>query len=155
MKTYSFKINGKQYDVEIGGIESGIADVKVNGAQYKVELGESAPAQPSAPAARPAAPAARPSAAAPAAPAQAAAPLQAPAQTQATSGNAVTAPLPGVILEISVNVGDKVAAGQKVAVLEAMKMENEIQAETAGTVTAILVQKGASVLEGATILTIG
>ena len=46
------------------------------------------------------------------------------------------------------------AAGQKVAVLEAMKMENEIQADRAGVVTKINVSKGDSVLEGAAIVTI-
>ena len=63
-------------------------------------------------------------------------------------------PLPGVINSINVTVGDKVSAGQTVAVLEAMKMENEIQAEKDGVVTGIHVAKGDSVLEGADILTI-
>ena len=143
MKTYNFKINGKEFNVSVNGIEAGIADVTVNGASYKVELGESAPIAAPAPAAAPVA--------APA-PAKAAA---APAPAPAAGGYKVTSPLPGVILDVNVNVGDKVAAGQKVAVLEAMKMENEIQAEKGGTVTAILAKKGDSVLEGATIITIG
>jgi biotin carboxyl carrier protein len=63
--------------------------------------------------------------------------------------------LPGVIIAVKVNVGDAVKAGQTVAVLEAMKMENDIQAECDGTVTAVKVAKGDSVLEGATIVTIG
>ena len=62
--------------------------------------------------------------------------------------------MPGVILEISVKEGDTVSAGQKVAVLEAMKMENEIQAESAGTVTKIHVAKGDSVSDGTPIVTI-
>ncbi len=57
-----------------------------------------------------------------------------------------------MIISIDVKEGQAVKKGQKVAVLEAMKMENEIQAEADGTVTAILVQKGDSVLEGAEIL---
>ena len=60
-----------------------------------------------------------------------------------------------MILSINVNVGDSVKAGQTVAVLEAMKMENEIQAEFDGTVTAINAAKGDSVLEGAAIVTLG
>ncbi|MBR4133927.1 MAG: biotin/lipoyl-binding protein, partial [Bacteroidales bacterium] len=63
-------------------------------------------------------------------------------------------PHPGVIIEVSVKEGQAVKAGQKVAVLEAMKMENDIQAEKDGTVTAIHVRKGDSVLEGAKIVTI-
>ena len=61
-------------------------------------------------------------------------------------------PLPGVIISVDVKEGQAVKQGQKVAVLEAMKMENEIQAEADGTVVEILVQKGDSVLEGAEIL---
>ena len=66
----------------------------------------------------------------------------------------VTAPLPGVIIAVKVNVGDQIKAGQTVAILEAMKMENELQAEHAGTVLAVNVSKGDSVLEGTTIVTI-
>ena len=64
-------------------------------------------------------------------------------------------PLPGVILEVCVNVGDTVKTGQKVAVLEAMKMENVIPATHDGKVTAIKVNKGDSILEGAEIVIIG
>lgn len=70
------------------------------------------------------------------------------------SGKAVVAPLPGVIIEIKVGVGDVIKAGQVVAVLEAMKMENDIQAEFDGTVTAVNVNQGDSVLEGAVIVVI-
>ena len=85
------------------------------------------------------------------APAQAAAPTKPAA---AGEGKTVTSPLPGVIIEVSVKEGQAVKAGQKVAVIEAMKMENEIQATVDGTVTAILVNKGDSVLEGADIVRI-
>ena len=76
------------------------------------------------------------------------------AAAPAGAGKPVTSPLPGVIIEVSVKEGQTVKAGQKVAVLEAMKMENEIQAPADGTVTAILVNKGDSVLEGAEIVKI-
>lgn len=140
MAQYKFKINGNEYNVAINSVEGNIADVTVNGASYKVEM-ENAPIQQAA------APAPAP-AAAPAPATQAASPAPAGA------GKPVTSPLPGVIIEVSVKVGDAVKAGQQVAVLEAMKMENAIEATNAGTVTAIHVNKGDSVLEGAPIVTV-
>ena len=139
MKTYKFKINGNEYNVDINSVEGNIADVTVNGASYKVEM--DTPVAPAAPVA--ASPVQAPAAAAPA-----------PAAAPAGSGKAITSPLPGVIIEVSVKEGQAVKSGQKVAVIEAMKMENEIQATSDGTVTAILVHKGDSVLEGAEIVKI-
>lgn len=137
MKTYKFKIGNNPYTVEIASIEGGVAKVNVNGIDYEVEI-EDAPASAAAPAAAPVS----------AAPATPAAP--------AAGGPAkkVCSPLPGVILSVNVAVGDKVKAGDKVAVLEAMKMENDIEAESDGTITAIHVQKGDSVLEGAAIVSL-
>ena len=143
MKEYKFKINGNQYEVAINAIEGNIADVTVNGTPYKVEM-ENAPA---------AAPVAAP-VAAPADAAAAPAPAAAPAAAPAGPGTDINSPLPGVIIEVSVKEGQAVKSGQKVAVLEAMKMENDIVAEKDGTVTAIHVHKGDSVLEGAKIVTI-
>lgn len=148
MRTYKFKINGKDYDVTIGEAEGKMLQVNVNGADYQVEL-ENAPA--SAPAA-PAAPAAAAPAAATPAPAATAAP--AAPKAPAGAGEKVNSPLPGVIVEVSVKEGQAVKSGQKVAVLEAMKMENEISAPKDGTITAIHVNKGDSILEGAPIVTI-
>ena len=149
MKEYKFKINGNEYNVAINSVEGNIADVTVNGKSYQVEM-ENAPA--AAPVqAVPVAPAVTVSAPAPQA-APAAAP--APAAKPAGAGKAVTSPLPGVIIGVKVNVGDVVKPGQVVAVLEAMKMENDIEAEFGGTVTAVNVAKGDSVLEGAAIVTI-
>ena len=141
MKTYKFKINGKDYAVTIGEAEGKMLSVNVNGADYQVELEN-------APGAAPAAPvqAAAPAAAAPSAPA--------PAAPAAGAGEKVNSPLPGVIVEVSVKEGQAVKAGQKVAVLEAMKMENEIPAPKDGTITAIHVNKGDSILEGAPVVTI-
>lgn len=73
----------------------------------------------------------------------------------AAQGTPVTAPMPGVILDIKVEVGDKVEEGDIVAVLEAMKMENELNAPVAGTVTFIAINKGANVEVNDTIMTIG
>ena len=149
MKEYKFKINGNEYNVAINSVEGNIADVTVNGKSYQVEM-ENAPA--AAPVqAVPVTPAVTVSAPAPQA-APAAAP--APAAKPAAGGKAVTSPLPGVIIGVKVNVGDVVKPGQVVAVLEAMKMENDIEAEFGGTVTAVNVAKGDSVLEGAAIVTI-
>ena len=143
MKNYKFRINGKEYSVIINGMEGKSADVSVNGVSYSVEL-EDAPASSAAPSAAPSAPAPQ------AQPSVAAAPASAPA------GKAVTvhSPLPGVIISIDVKEGQAVKKGQKLAVLEAMKMENEILSDADGTVAAILVQKGDSVLEGADIIKI-
>ena len=141
MKEYKFKINGREYNVAVNGIEGKNADVTVNGVNYPVEL-ENAPAAPVAPAA-PAA-AAAPKAAAPAA---------APAPA-AAGGKKITSPLPGVIISVDVKEGQAVKRGQKLAVIEAMKMENDILAECDGTVTAVHISKGDSVLEGADVVTI-
>lgn len=147
-KKYTFKINGKQYEVTVGNVEGKNASVTVNGVEYNVEMENPVAAAPvaapvNAPVVVPSAPASAP-----------AAPTAPVVPTSAGAGSDVTAPLPGVIISVNVAVGDKVQAGTKVAVLEAMKMENDIEAETSGTVTAIHVSKGDSVLEGAKIVTI-
>ena len=141
MKEYKYKINGNLYNVVIGDIEENIAHVEVNGTHYTVEM-EKKPK--SAPAPKPVVrPAAKPAAApAPAA----AAPAAKPAAGGAKSG--VKSPLPGVILDIKCNVGDEVKKGQTVIILEAMKMENSINADRDGKIAAINVSKGESVLEG-------
>lgn len=146
MKEYKLKINGNDYNVAINSTKGNIADVTVNGVSYQVEMEN----------AMQAAPAAAPVQAAQqtAATVQKPAAAPAPAAKPSGEGKPVTSPLPGVIIEISVKEGDTVAAGQKVAVLEAMKMENEIQADRAGVVTKINAAKGDSVLEGAAIVTI-
>lgn len=142
MTQYKFKINGNEYNVDIHSVEGNIASVTVNGKDYQVEL-ENAPAAPvQAVPVRNAAPA-------PAAPSAAA-----PKPAASGAGKPVTSPLPGVIIAVKVNVGDTVKAGQEVAVLEAMKMENSIEAIQDGTVTAVHVSKGDSILEGAPIVTI-
>jgi biotin carboxyl carrier protein len=66
----------------------------------------------------------------------------------------VKSPLPGVILQVNVNQGDKVTRGQKLLVMEAMKMENEIKSDTDGVITAIKVAPGQSVLQDEVMLEI-
>ena len=161
MKEYKYKINGNEYSVAIIDLEGDKAAVEVNGVSYQVDIlteGYTAPAP--RPAAKPAAAPAPAPAAAPAAPAPAPQPI-APAAPAAESaapagkGTAVQSPLPGVILDIKVAVGDQVKAGQTVAILEAMKMENNINAECDGVITAIKVAKGDNILEGSDIVIIG
>jgi biotin carboxyl carrier protein len=149
MKEYKYKVKDVEYKVNINSIEGNIASVEVNGVPFEVEMeGKPEAAKPvSVPrAAAPAAPA--PSAA----PAPQAAPKAAPA---AGGGKPLKSPLPGVINDIKVAVGTQVKSGQVVLILEAMKMENEINAECDGTVTSIAVNKGDSVMEGDVLLTIG
>ena len=67
----------------------------------------------------------------------------------------VIAPLPGLILKILVNEGDSVSKGQPVAIMEAMKMENEIESPLSGTVGGILASEGDNILENAVIMKIG
>lgn len=161
MKEYKYKINGNEYSVAIIDLEGDKAAVEVNGVSYQVDIlteGYTAPAP--RPAAKPAAAPTPAPAAAPAAPAPAPQPIApaAPAAEPAApagKGTAVQSPLPGVILDIKVAVGDQVKAGQTVAILEAMKMENNINAECDGVITAIKVSKGDNILEGSDIVIIG
>ena len=128
MKEYKYKINGNTYKVTIGDIDENIAHVEVNGTPYKVEM-EKAPKVVVKPVVRPTTPVVKPAAA-------------------STGKSGVKSPLPGVILDIKVNVGDTVKRGQTIIILEAMKMENNINADKDGKITAINVSKGDSVLEG-------
>ncbi|MDY4498970.1 MAG: biotin/lipoyl-containing protein [Prevotella sp.] len=146
MNKFEYKVQGVDYEVEIEEMEGNIAKVSVNGIPFEVELKQ--PINPAKAITRPKVVAPAPAAAAPVArPAAPAAP--------AGAGSPVKAPLPGTISSINVKVGDKVNVGDTVVVLEAMKMQNNIEAENSGTVTSILVNQGDSVMEGATLITIG
>ena len=160
MSEYKFKINGKDYTVCINSIEDGIAKVNVNGADYSVEIASESAATAPSDASRPFGPTTPQSGAVPplnmprvavSSGAAAAAPASNAASTGSAAGRTVTSPLPGVIIDVCVNQGDAVKKGQKIAVIEAMKMENDILAECDGSVSAIFVKKGDSVLEGADI----
>lgn len=151
MNKYQYKVQGVDYDVEIIDVEGNIAKVSVNGIPFEVELKEPihASKMPKRPAsvAKPA-PKPQPSTAAPSAQAATA------AKPAAGAGTKVAAPLPGTITEVKVNVGDTVKAGDTVVVLEAMKMQNNIEAETSGTVSSVLVKQGDTVMEGDALITI-
>lgn len=148
MNKYQYKVQGVDYDVEIIDVEGNVAKVSVNGIQFEVEM-----KQPINPATVPHRPVVTPPQPAPTAK------VEPKTEKQTTSapatGTKITAPLPGTITEIKVKVGDTVKDGDTVVVLEAMKMQNNIEAEGNGTVTAILVNKGDTVMEGDALITIG
>ena len=146
MKSYKLKINGNDYNVEINEVEGQEIKLDVNGTSYVVTVDQEIKQQKKTVVSTP-----RPQMAAAAA-AAAAPKSSAPA---AAAGSKVTTPLPGTILDVFVNVGDTVKAGQTVVLLEAMKMENNIEADVAGTVKEGKVRKGDSVLEGDVLVVIG
>lgn len=159
MNEFKITVNGNDYFVNVESIQGNTAQVEVNGLSFDVGFENAtgvtftAPSKPAqaAPAAAAAKPTAKPT------PAPAAKPAAAPAAaTPAPAGGAaIQSPLPGVIVDINVKVGDEVKSGQKILVLEAMKMENNINADRDGKVIAIKVNKGDSVLEGADLIVIG
>lgn len=140
MKEYKYKINGNEYAVCINEVNDTTANVVVNGEEYKVEWEkpkEEKPAVKVQPVA------------AKSTPAPAAAPTVAPA---AVKGNAIKTPLPGVIIDVKVSVGDMVKKGDTVVILEAMKMENNINSDRDGKVVSIEVAKGDTVADGAVLV---
>ena len=142
MKSFKYTINGNVYKVHINSVEEDIAEVEVNGTPYSVKMEQPAKKQTVA--------------------------LKRPAQAPTTASGepvvsrpaggaagAVRSPLPGVILSVDCKVGDTVKRGQKLLVLEAMKMENTIPADRDGKIVEVKVNKGDSVLEGADLVIIG
>jgi len=149
---YHLEINKKNFDVTISGIAGNMARVLVNGQPYEVCIG------------KPPMPGAQPSAANLSVTAQTTAtPAPAPSQKPETSNplvfpgtsELILAPIPGLILEVKVKVGQGVSAGQTVAILEAMKMENSLATHITGTVKEIRVEKGTEVSTGDVILIVG
>ena len=135
------------YNVAVNSFSGDSAEVTVNGVTYQVKIGREESAV--VPIVQGAAPVVD------AAPAQAAVSASTVPAVPSGTGKPICSPLPGVIVGVKVKVGDSVKEGQVVAVLEAMKMENEIQSECSGTVMSINVSQGDSILEGAPIVTIG
>lgn len=142
MKEYKYIIDGKEYKVAINDVIDNIANVTVNGDSFQVEMEKEAEPEKKKVVLGKAENKAEES------------------ETTTTSAanvntdNAVKAPLPGVIRDIPVSVGDTVAVGDTVVVLEAMKMANNLEAEKAGKVTAILVKVGENVLEDTALVVI-
>lgn len=134
MKEFKYLINGNLYTATLVKMKENAAEIEVNGKLYNVTT-----------------PQATRKPVAYSRPAQAAAPVV-NASAKAGAAKAIQSPLPGSILSIDCKVGDVVKKGQKVIVLEAMKMENVIPADRDGTVAEILVHKGDTVLEGADLI---
>ena len=146
MKKFKFTINGNTYAVEIGNVDDKNAEVFVNGTKYKVEVDQDIPATKTPKLVRP----------------QAVPSTDAHPSVAKTSnpdapkgGGNITSPLPGVVLDIFVKEGDSVKIGQKLIILEAMKMENNISSDKDGIVTSVKAKKGDSVMEGDTLIIIG
>ena len=133
MNEYKYTINGNKYEVVISDITDNIATLTVNGEQYTVEMEKQAEPEKPKPVVRKVS--------------EDAGESSSSAASGSASGTAIKAPLPGVITDIPVEVGQEVAAGDTVIVLEAMKMANALQAEKAGKISAIVVKVGQSVME--------
>ena len=140
MKKYKFTINDMEYAVEIKNIEDKTLDVNVNGVSYTVELDKEVKQTKTPTLLR--------SVAIPSTD------TVIPVKVAAKTGS-VKSPLPGTIVDLFVKVGDTVNIGQKLLLLEAMKMENNIESDKAGTVVEIKVSKGDAVMEGDVLIVIG
>lgn len=140
MKNYSFTIKGQKYDVHIKDFEDNIANIEVNGTSYDVEVISEVKKTKT--------------------PTLVRKPVQnKPGEgtikkSAGSGGYTLLAPLPGSIFKIEVKVGDTVTKGQTLLVMEAMKMENNIQSEKDGIVKEIKVNIGDSVLQNDALLVI-
>ena len=141
MKEFKYTINGTQYNVAILNEENNLVELEVNGTPYTVEIERASKKAPEI--------VARPTTA----PKPAVGVVSSIKNTG--PGGVVKSPLPGVILDVVVKVGDVVKIGDKLMVLEAMKMENTIASDFGGKILEIKVEKGASVLEGAELVIVG
>ena len=152
MKDYSLKINGHNYNVQIDNVNetSTVAHVVVNGVDYEVEIEGAKASTVSKPQVAPAPKSANSAMIAP----SSATPSPRIAAAAPSSGYSVKCPLPGTVLSVKVAAGDTIAAGQTLVVLEAMKMENNIDADRGGVVKQVLVQQGATVMEGDVLIVI-
>ncbi|MEG1634697.1 MAG: biotin/lipoyl-containing protein [Rikenellaceae bacterium] len=144
MKEYKISINGNDYNVAIKEVEDSEAKVSVNGVDYSAKVEGLA--------ARPKTPKVIQKSTVPSTDAH---PSVAKTAAPSVAGTAIKSPLPGVLLDVLVREGDTVTVGQKLMVLEAMKMENNIESDKAGVVKSVAVRKGDNVLEGDVLITIG
>lgn len=131
MKTYKFKVNENGYTVNVKSHEDNIINLEVNGTSYAVKMSEEFRKAKTPTLVRSASK--RPTE-----------PLKVNPTSQTTK---IVAPIPGVVMSIDVKVGDTLKIGDRMLVLEAMKMENNIVCETAGTITAINITVGQQVLQ--------
>src|SRR5574344_2416949 len=136
MKSYKFKINGTNYSVDINGVEDGKIDLQLNGTPYEVEVDKEIKQTKTPKLVRSVA-----------VPSTDSAPQVAKTNKNGAA-SAVKSPLPGTVLDVFVKEGDSVKVGQKLVLLEAMKMENQIDSDLTGVVKEVKIRKGDSVLEG-------
>ncbi|HET55177.1 MAG TPA: acetyl-CoA carboxylase biotin carboxyl carrier protein subunit [Ignavibacteria bacterium] len=144
MKKFTFTIRGNKYNVELLNIEDNIAEVEVNGSKYEVEIGQEIKTTKTPKLVREQA-----------FPSTEADRAKTSSPTEKKGAGLVKAPLPGTILEINIKEGDVVKSGDKLLIMEAMKMENNITADREGKIISIKVKPGDSVLEGDTLVEIG
>lgn len=141
MKKYKFKIHGNDYDVLVKDIEDNIANIEVNGTSYSVEIDSEIKTTKTPKLIRK--------------------PVEhMPGEgliqkTESTGTHKIKAPLPGTVIKLSVAVGDSISEGQEVAIMEAMKMENQVQSEKSGVVKAIKVSQGDTVMQDDVLVEIG
>ena len=157
MAKYQYTVKGVDYEVEIQDIEGNIANVTVNGIPFEVEMKQPVKAgkqKVKLSEERRAEESEERRVKSEESNSSSAFAANISSAPTAAAGKPVVAPLPGTINEIKVKVGDKVNAGDTVVILEAMKMQNHIEAETSGTITSINVNKGDAVMEGDTLVTI-
>ncbi len=133
MSTFKYTIDGKVYNVEIGEVNDTIANVTVNGESFSVEMEKQAEPEKKKPVLGQ--------------PKSEDSETETASKANVNTNNALRAPLPGVVTEIKVEVGQEVSAGDTLVVLEAMKMANNLESEKSGKVTAICVKVGESVME--------
>ncbi|MCD6588981.1 MAG: hypothetical protein J7K88_10580 [Candidatus Fermentibacteraceae bacterium] len=145
MPEYRITVNKKTYSVNIGRIEDECVEVKLGDVTYKVAV--ETPRKKSKKTPRLDRGRAVPDASS--------APDRTAAPGSSSGKGDILAPLPGAILKVLVAVNEEVTAGQTVAVMEAMKMENEIESHLSGKVTRIAAKEGDTVLENALIMSIG
>ena len=143
MKKQKYTINGVEYEVNIVDIGGIVAQVEVNGTQYEVGFAQEV------------APKAKPTVQTPKATETEPAAMRAPRSASGAGAGTVCSPLPGTVMKVLVKPGDTVAEGQTLLVLEAMKMENNVDAPRAGKVSTVAVQAGDAIMEGDVLLTIG
>jgi len=134
---YKIKTNGVEYEVHIHKVEGNIAHLTVNEVDFEVEI-EGLPANPTRMSSNPVE--------------KHGATIVKPRTHK--SPYEMKSPLPGTILDLHVAKGDSIKKGQVLLILEAMKMENSIEAEHDGVVDKINFRKGDSVLEGDVLLII-
>ena len=157
MTKYQYTVKGVDYEVEIQDIEGNIANVTVNGIPFEVEMKQPVKAgkqKVKLSEERRAEGSEERRVKSEESNSSSASAANTSSAPTAAADKPVVAPLPGTINEIKVKVGDKVNAGDTVVILEAMKMQNNIEAETSGTITSINVNKGDAVMEGDTLVTI-